>query len=386
MACELSDFVAAFVPFAFFSAYFLFSIPSGLLIQKIGYKNGIVLGLIICFVGAMLFLPAANTRIYIFFLLALAVLAAGITLLQVAANPYVALLGDPKKASSRISLVGLFNSLGGTISPLIGGIFILSNYSPDASVIKAMSAAERLTFLASEASSVKVPYMILAGCLLSLAILVFFSKMPNIEQHQKNNQTPVSKLNLLENQPLFFGIIAIFVYVGAEVAIADFMIRYGQYLNIPGFTNQMGSLYLTAYGITAMVGRFVGIFALPRFKANQVLIVASSLAVILICLSIFSSGTIALALVALVGLCNSVLWPSIFPLAIEGLGIHTKKGSSYLIMAVAGGAVIPLIFGVLSDNIGVRYAYFVPAFCYLYIIFYGVSGYKSSQSTEAGLV
>lgn len=378
-ACELSDFVSAFVPFAFFSAYFLFSIPSGIIIQKIGYKNGIVLGLVICFIGAMLFLPAANTRIYTVFLLALAILAAGITMLQVAANPYVALLGAPEKAASRISLVGFFNSLGGTISPLVGGIFILSNVNLNSIEINTLSISEKAIYLNNEAASVKVPYLILAGCLLFLAVLVYFSQMPNVDINTNDDEGEVvQNTNIFKHRQLVFGIIAIFMYVGAEVCIADFMIRYGEYLHIEGFTNKMGSLYLMGYGFAAMSGRFLGIFILPKVKSNQAIIFSSTFAVILVVISIFSTGIFALSTIVLIGLCNAVLWPSIFPLAISGLGVQTKKGSSLLIMAVVGGALIPLLFGYVSDSVGIQNAYVVTLLCYLYVLFYGIDGFKKN--------
>lgn len=379
-ACELSDFISAFVPFAFFSAYFLFSIPSGMIIQRIGYKNGIVLGLVICFVGAMLFLPAANTRIYTLFLLALAILAAGITMLQVAANPYVALLGKPENASSRISLVGFFNSLGGTISPLIGGIFILSKANLNILEINMLSISEKAIYLNNEASSVKVPYLILAGCLIFLAVLVYFSQMPNVDQNtNENNEEATSTTNILQHRQLLFGIIAIFMYVGAEVCIADFMIRYGEYLHIEGFTNKMGSLFLMGYGFAAMGGRFLGIFILPKVKSNQAIIFSSTLAVVLVVISIFSTGVFALSTIALIGLCNAVLWPSIFPLAIEDLGLQTKKGSSLLIMAVVGGAIIPLLFGYMADKVGIQNAYVVTLLCYVYVLYYGIDGYRKNK-------
>ncbi len=376
-ACELSDLVSAFVPFAFFSAYFIFSIPSGYVIQKIGYKNGIVLGLIVCFLGALLFLPAANTRIYILFLIALGVLAAGITLLQVAANPYVSLLGNPATASSRISLVGAFNSLGGTVGPLIGGYLILTKTELTTDALSSMTSNDKIAYLTHEATAVKLPYMVLAGCLLFLALLVYFSTMPEVENEtEKQPSKSNNKYNILRHKHLIMGIIAIFMYVGAEVSVADFMIRYGQYLKLEGFTEQSGSFYLSGYGLAAMSGRFLGIFILPKVRSNYAIICSALLAIILISISIFSSSYVALWAVMFVGLCNAVLWPSIFPLAIVGLGEETKKGSSLLIMAVVGGAIIPLVVGYFSQKIGTQLAYFVPILCYLFIFYYGVSGYK----------
>lgn len=381
-ACELSDFVSAFVPFAFFSAYFIFSIPSGYIINKIGYKNGIILGLLICLSGALLFLPAADTRIYIIFLLALGVLAAGITMLQVAANPYISLLGSPEKASSRISLVGTFNSLGGFIGPVIGGYLILSKQKLSDEAIAALSLQERLSFLTHEAAAVKLPYLVLAACLLVFAVIVYFSQLPEVEIETEENlaQSNDGK-NIFRHRHLLLGVVAIFMYVGAEVSIADFMIRYGQYLKIEKFTQYSGSFFLAGYGFAAMGGRFIGIFILPKIKASHAIVFSTAMAIVLILISIFSSGYFALCAIMLVGICNAVLWPSIFPLAIAGLGSETKKGSSFLIMAVVGGAIIPLVVGYFSGKIGTQLAYFVPMLCYCYILYYGLFGYKNRTQT-----
>ncbi|TAH25615.1 MAG: sugar MFS transporter [Cytophagales bacterium] len=377
-ACQLDDFISAFVPFAFFSAYFLFSIPSGLLIQKIGYKNGIILGLFICFVGAVLFLPAANTRVYVFFLFALGVLASGITLLQVAANPYVSLLGSPDKASSRISLVGAFNSLGGTLGPIIGGWFILSRVEITELEISLMKESEKLTFLNGEAASVKLPYLVLASCLLFLCVLVKFSKIPDLEIQNETINAPskTTRKSIFKHRNLTLGIIAIFMYVGAEVSVVDFLIRYAQYLNLKDFTEQKGSFFISGYGLSAMIGRFIGIFLLPYIKPNKAIIYYSLLAILLIVVSIANTSYISLWCIMLVGFSNSVLWPSIFPLAIEGLGVNTKKGSSLLIMAIVGGAIVPLALGFMSDLFGTRIAYTIPILCYIYILYYGMDGYK----------
>jgi FHS family L-fucose permease-like MFS transporter len=397
-ACELTDFQSSLVQFAFFGAYFLMSIPAGNILNRIGYKNGIVLGLGICALGAFLFLPAAFTRQYPFFLLALAVLASGVTLLQVAANPYVSVLGPAHKAASRLSLMGAFNSLAGTLSPLIGGMLLLSGVDYTAQQIAEMSDAEKLSFLSNEASLVITPYLVIGSVLLLLAFIAFRTKMPNIESLQ-DEHTPVAaesdKTSALQFRHLVLGIGAIFVYVGAEVGVGSFIIRYGQDLHITNlssftswifslgktsdlgsFTAQIGSKFVACYWGGSMIGRFIGIPLLTKINDAKALRIVCAIATLLIVASVALTGETALWLMVLVGMCNSVMWPIIFPLAIKGLGIHTKQGSSYLIMAIVGGALIPPLMGLISDASQIQFAMLVPAVCYLYLLYYGLSGYK----------
>jgi FHS family L-fucose permease-like MFS transporter len=378
-ACQLNDFQSAFVQFAFFGAYFLMSLPAGAILKKIGYKKGIVLGLVTCMVGALLFLPAANSTEYIYFLFALSVLATGITLLQVAANPYVSVLGPAHQASSRLSIVGTFNSIGASLAPHIGGILILSGIEYSASQIQAMPDVTRMAYLNSEAALVKTPYLVLAGCLLVIALLIHFSRLPEIELEKDDISQGNLKGSVLQYRHLVLGIIAIFTYVGAEVGIGSFIIRYGQSLSIEGFTERMGSSFVRNYMIGAMVGRLIGIVVLPKVSTAKALAFNCAIAVLLIIVSILTQGKFALWCIVLVGLCNSIMWPAIFPLAIEGLGRFTKKGSSLLIMGVVGGALVPLLIGFVSDQAGIKLAFIVPALCYLFILYYGLVGHKPTN-------
>jgi FHS family L-fucose permease-like MFS transporter len=377
-ACELTDFQSAFVQFAFFGAYFIMSLPAGVVLERIGYQKGIVLGLVICALGAFLFYPAAVNREYLFFLIALAILASGITLLQVAANPYVSVLGPPQGAASRLSLMGAFNSLAGTLAPFVGGLLFLKGIDYTLEQIQAMTPAARETYLNGEAALVQTPYLILGSVLLGLAAMVFYTKMPAIESLHNENEPALAtdKTSALQYPHLVLGIIAIFVYVGAEVGIGSFMIRYGQSQGIEGYNDLMGSQFVAYYWGSAMVGRFIGIPLLARINAAKALAMSCVLAIALVLLSVFTSGKFALFALAAVGLCNSIMWPVIFPMGIKGLGIFTKKGSSLLIMAVVGGALFPLLIGYLSDKVGINTAYLAILPCYVFIMYYAISGHK----------
>ena len=377
-ACQLNDFQSAFVQFAFFGAYFLMSIPAGAVLKRTGYKNGIVIGLVICACGAALFVPAANTRYYPLFLIALGILASGITLLQVAANPYVTALGSSATASSRLSLMGTLNSLGAALGPFIGGLFILSGIEYTATQLKQMMPDQLAVYLDGEAASVKIPYLILMSLLLLLAFLIYTSKLPEIENRASDEEgEEQGSKSILQYPHLLLGVVALFFYVGAEVSLGSFMIRYGQSLSIPGFTEKAGSQFVSFYMLGAMGARFLGILVLPKVNSAKALAFTSFMAIVFVVVStLLLQGKQALWVIAFTGMCNSIMWPVIFPLALDGLGNFTKRGSSLLIMAVVGGALVPLFIGFFSDKIGINYALLLTAFCYAYILFYAVRGYR----------
>lgn len=384
-ACELtSDFQSSLVQFAFYGAYFLMSLPSGILLQKLGYKNGIVLGLLIAALGSLLFIPAANTRLYSLFLVALSILAAGITILQVAANPYVTMLGPSSTAASRLSIMGTLNSLGATLGPFVGGILIFKGVNYTIDQLSAMNPEARNQYLNSEASLVQLPFLLLAILFLLLSFMVYKSKLPEIIEHDKNDvidEEPNTKFNPLKYRHLSLGIIAIFMYVGAEVSVGSFIIRYGQFLNIEGFTLKMGARFVSYYMLLAMISRFIGIFIIGKYiKQENILRYYSTIAFILILISVSSNGIFALWCIVAIGTCNAIMWPTIFPLAIAGLGKHTKKASSFLIMAILGGAILPMLVGYFSDKIGIQHAYLINAIAYAYVAFYGFVGYKKSKN------
>ncbi len=373
---------ASLVQFAFFFAYFIFSIPATKLINKVGYKSSIVFGLLTMGLGAFCFLPAASAASYTFFLCALVVLAAGVTVLQVAANPYVAVLGPPKTASSRLNLTQAFNSLGTTIGPWIGGMFILSAAPKTPDELKSLSAQALQAYKVQQASSVKLPYIVIGLLLVALAIAIHFLHLPAVPEAQKKGKVEGS---VWKYPHLVLGVLGIFAYVGAEVAIGTFLIKYFHLPEIGNLPELAGAKLVAYYWGGAMIGRFLGSAILQKAKSGTVLGIAAFCAIALVITSMLTTGHLAMGSIILVGFFNSIMFPSIFTLGIANLGPLTGEGSGLLIMAIVGGAVIPLLFGVLADmpSIGLHHAFLLPAICYLYIAFYGFRGSKVAESQVA---
>ncbi|HET7107682.1 MAG TPA: L-fucose:H+ symporter permease [Candidatus Acidoferrum sp.] len=371
---NLSYKQASLVQFAFFFAYFIFSIPAAKLISATSYKTSIVVGLLTMGVGAFLFIPAASAASFELFLGALVVLAAGITVLQVAANPYVAVLGPANTASSRLNLTQAFNSLGTTIGPLIGGMLILTTTAKSAAELSLLSPAALQAYKVEQASSVKTPYLLIGLLLVALAVVIYFLRLPAIPQAQRKGQTPGG--SLWKYRHLILGVVGIFVYVGAEVSIGTFLIKYFQMHEIGNLPDVQGAKLVAYYWGGAMVGRFIGSAILQKVKAGTVLGIAAFCACALVLTSVMTTGHVAVASIILVGFFNSIMFPSIFTLGIAELGPLTGDGSGMLIMAIVGGAVIPLAFGALADmpTVGLHHAFILPAVCYLYIAYYGFSG------------
>jgi FHS family L-fucose permease-like MFS transporter len=361
------------IQFAFFSAYFFFSIPSAKLIDSIGYKKTMVVGLLTMGAGAFLFIPAATVVSYPLFLAALMVLAAGITALQVAANPYVAVLGPPETASSRLNLTQAFNSLGTVIGPYLGGLLILNANSKSITEMRHMAAQVLQTYRIQEASSVKLPYLIIGLALISFATLIATFKLPAMPEAERHGESG-PKSSLWKYRQLVFGAIGIFVYVGAEVSIGSFLINYFSQPGIGNLTEVAAARYVALYWGGAMVGRFVGSAILQKVRTGIVLAVAAVAACLLVCISMLATGHVAMWSIILVGLFNSVMFPSIFTLGIAKLGPLTGDGSGVLIMAIVGGAILPVLQGLLADRVGIHHAFVIPAVCYLYILFYALRG------------
>jgi len=362
---ELSYSQAMLVQFCFFGAYFVVSLPAGAIVKKLGYQKGIVLGLVIAAIGCLCFYPAASLHSYPVFLMALFILASGITLLQVSANPYVSMLGDAKTASSRLTMTQAFNSLGTTIAPFFGALLILNQ------------AADSMSAEAS-AEAVQMPYVFLAAMLLVLAAIFAWLKLPNLSLADDIGENDLNKDSgsAWQYSHLVLGAVGIFVYVGAEVSIGSFLVSFFSDPAIAGLEESEAAKYIAYYWGGAMVGRFIGAVVMQKVAAGKALFFNAVVAVILILLAIFSSGTIAMVAILLVGLCNSIMFPTIFSLAINGLGKHTSQGSGILCLAIVGGAVIPLFQGLLADSIGIQPAFFLPILCYLFIAYYGLSGSK----------
>ena len=376
---DLNYTQAMLVQFCFFSAYFVVSIPAGNVVKKVGYKYGIVTGLCIAGTGCLTFYPAATTQSYPLFLLALFVLASGITFLQVSANPYVTLLGAAKTASSRLTLTQAFNSLGTTIAPFIGGAFILAAVSIGVEDIAQLSIAEQAVIKAEQASSVKGPYLVVAGILFLLAIIFVLLKLPDLHKNSDTKSASSmssSMLSVLKTPHLMLGAVGIFVYVGAEVAIGSLIINFLNQSNIANISTIEAANYVPYYWGGAMLGRFIGAFLMRYIAANIMLTTNALFAVLLIAIAVFGDGQIAMWAILLVGLCNSIMFPTIFSLGVQDLGDSTSQGSGILCLAIAGGAIIPMIQAMFSDIIGIQMAFLVPLLCYVYIIFYGVSGSK----------
>jgi FHS family L-fucose permease-like MFS transporter len=359
------------IQFAFFSAYFIFSIPSARLVDAIGYKKTMVTGLFTMGVGAFLFIPAATAASYPLFLGALMILAAGITALQVAANPYVAVLGPPETASSRLNLTQAFNSLGTTIGPYIGGLLIL-NTAIKGQDESQLTAAARQAYRVQEASSVKLPYLVIGVALIIFGIVIAMFKLPDIPGAARHGSGV--KASLWKYRQLVFGAIGIFVYVGAEVSIGSFLINYFGQPEIGSLPEFAAAKYVTYYWGGAMVGRFIGSAILQKVKTGTVLAIAAITACTLVCISMLTTGHVAMWSIIAVGLFNSIMFPSIFTLGIAELGPLTGDGSGMLVMAIVGGAILPVLEGALADRIGIHHAFIIPAVCYLYILYYALWG------------
>ncbi len=361
------------IQFTFFGAYLLMSIPAGKVIARVGYQLGVVIGLCTSGLGALLFYPAAGLLSYPLFLLGLFILATGITLLQVAANPYASVLGKPETASSRLNLAQAVNSFGHTTAPYIGGMLILGT-ALTADQIGALPAAEQHAAKIAQASSVQMPYLGLAATLFLLAVVMKLFKLPVIATVESHDTKKVKLSDALKYRHLKLAALGIFLYVGAEVSIGSFLVNFFGQREIGGLAPAEAAKYVSFYWGAAMVGRFIGSALLQKLKSRSVLAVAASCAAILVFATIFLTGTPAMWTILAVGFFNSVMFPIIFTLGIEDLGVLTSQGSSVLVMAIFGGAVIPQIQGFLADTIGIQLAFFLPAICYLYIIYYAVKG------------
>jgi FHS family L-fucose permease-like MFS transporter len=370
---DLSYAKVMLIQFAFFSAYFIFSIPAAKIIDAIGYKKTMVTGLVTMGAGAFLFIPAATVPSYPLFLGALMVLAAGITALQVAANPYVAVLGKPETASSRLNLTQAFNSLGTTIGPYVGGLLILHARAQDIPANSQMSAQVLQAYRVQEASSVKLPYLILGVALIIFAVIIGMFKLPAMPGAERHGEAG-AKVSLRKYRHLVLGVIGIFVYVGAEVSIGSFLINYFTQPNIGNLSEVLASKYVSYYWGGAMIGRFIGSAILQKVRTGGVLGVAAIAAALLVCTSMLTFGQVAMWSIILVGFFNSVMFPSIFTLGIAELGPLTGDGSGLLIMAIVGGAILPVAQGALADHLGIHHAFFLPVLCYLYIVYYAFRG------------
>ena len=370
------------VQFAFFGAYFIFSIPSAKIIDWMGYQRSMVAGLVTMGVGAFLFVPAASVPSFPLFLGALIVLAAGITCLQVAANPYVTVLGKPETASSRLNLTQAFNSLGTFLAPFFGGLLILSTVPKTVQEIRALTPDALQGYRLHEAATVKTPYVGLGIALVALAIAIGSFKLPKIEHAQHKIGEKVAD-SIWKHANLIFGAIAIFVYVGGEVSIGSFLVNYFSQPEIGGLTERVAASFVAFYWGGAMVGRFIGSGLLQKMSTRRLLGICAVCAAGLVATSMLTTGHFAMWSIILVGFFNSIMFPSIFTLGVAELGPLTGDGSGILIMAIVGGAIIPVTQGWIADRIGIHHAFFLPVICYVYILFFALSGSKPNSERYA---
>ncbi|MFI3154517.1 MAG: L-fucose:H+ symporter permease [Methylococcaceae bacterium] len=369
---------AMLIQFCFFTAYFVVSVPSGYLVEKIDYKSGIIAGLAIAGIGCLLFYPAASAHSYPLFLAAFFVLASGITLLQVAANPYVTILGKPETASSRLTLTQAFNSLGTAIAPYFGALFILAAAVKTADEVKPLNAEQLSIYQAAQAAAVQTPYLLLAAVLFGVAIVFTLVKLPKIKAAdvQVSGMEGEDHDSAWDYKHLTLGAIGIFVYVGGEVSIGSFLINFLGEPSIAGLAEQDAGKYVSFYWGGAMIGRFAGAAVMQKIQPAKALTFNAVMAALLVLLSMLGSGQVAMWTILAVGLFNSIMFPTLFALAVNGLGKHTGQGSGILCAAIVGGAVLPVVQGLFADRIGIQQAFFIPVLCYCYIAYYGWRGYR----------
>jgi MFS transporter, FHS family, L-fucose permease len=378
---ELSYTQVLLVQFAFFTSYAVFAFPSGKVIEWIGYKRSMVLGLLTMGTGALLFVPAANLPSFPAFLTALIILAAGMTILQVSANPYVAVLGPSRTASSRLNLTQAFNSLGTTIAPQFGSMLILGAAALlTTEQMHQLSDAQLHAYRLQQAASVKVPYIGLGLALIALAAVIGMFRLPTIPGVERDIHSE-SHASIWRYRHLMLGALGIFVYVGAEVSIGSFLVNYLNLSNIANLPLAEGAKYVSYYWGGAMTGRFIGSILLQKFRAGKMLSIAATMAFLLVITTMLTSGQVAMWSVLAIGLFNSIMFPSIFTLGIDGLGPMTGEGSGILVAAIVGGAIIPELQGYIADRIGIHHAFFVPAICYLYILYYGIWGSRKKAAS-----
>ncbi|MCF6342127.1 MAG: sugar MFS transporter [Bacteroidales bacterium] len=376
IACELTNFEALFVAFAFYISYTVMALPSSWILKKTGFKNGMMVGLLVMAVGTLTFVPAAQTRIYGIFLLGLFIMGTGLAILQTASNPYITIIGPRESAAKRISIMGIANKVAGAVAPLVLAYFILHDGDAFVENLKTLDESARAIALDGLAARVILPYVVMTVVLVLLGIMMRFAPLPEIEEEQDESAMDEAgaRTNIFQFPNLVLGVLALFVYVGAEVIAGDTIIRYGISLGIPINTAKV----FTSLTLASMiVGYVLGIIFIPRYLSQQkALMISAVLGVVFSIAAIFTPPMISVTFVALLGLANALVWPAIWPLAIHGLGRFIKTGSAMLIMAIAGGAILPLVWGKLSDVYSSQLAYWVMVPLYLFIYYYAVKGHK----------
>jgi FHS family L-fucose permease-like MFS transporter len=377
IACQLNNFQSYLVAFAFYISYLVMAIPSAWVLKVTGFKKGMSVGLLVMAVGALVFVPAAMSRIYALFLLGLFIQGTGLAVLQTASNPYITILGPRESAARRISIMGICNKVAGALAPIVLGAIALQGADQLVERLGGMSALEKATELDALAARVITPYLIMAGVLVLLAGLIYLSSLPAVDTDQEDETVAAansSKTSIFQFPHLILGVFALFLYVGAEVIAGDTIISYG---SSQGIAFSTAKFFTTLTLLAMIVGYIIGIVSIPRFISQEkALQVSAVLGVLFSIAAVFTSGFTSVLFISLLGLANSLMWPAIWPLAIADLGRFTKIGSSLLIMGIAGGALLPLLYGYLADLVNPRQAYWVMVPCYFFILYYATSGYK----------
>lgn len=378
-ACQLTDTQSALIDSAVYLGYFLMALPAGWFMHKYGYKNGILLGLGLYTIGALLFYPAAGARSYTMFLTALFIIASGATFLETVANPYITKLGDPATSEQRLNFAQSFNGVGAFLAPIIGGQFILSGIEKTGEELSALSVDQLNQYLSFEASSVKIPYLVMAAVVFTVGLLFLFSHIPDIKEEDGNETDHSFSLKVFRHSHVLWAVIAQLFYVGAQVCVGSFFIRLTRFLiDMPEKTAAYiwGSVAMVGF----MLGRFVGTWLMKYVAPARLLSLYSLINIGLLTLALVSSGKVAVYAIAAVPFFMSIMFPTIFALGIKGLGEETKIASSFLVMAIFGGALFPLFMGMISDSTGsIQKAYIVPLLCFVVVWFFGRFKYMPSR-------
>jgi FHS family L-fucose permease-like MFS transporter len=377
-AFHLTDFRSSLIQTAFFGGYFLAALPAGWLMEKIGYKRGILVGLLTCATGALLFVPAASVRLYGFFLLALFVMACGQGVLEVAANPYVTILGPPESSERRLNFAQSFNAVGAVVTPIVGAAFILTGVEYSRAQLAAMTPAQLQAYQIAEASTVKVPYLVISGLFIFVAVLIRFAHLPEVREEgtvEEGSSGATGLRGLWPYKHLLKGVLAQFFYVGAQVGVASFIIRFAQY-SLLGIPEKHAADFLKLHLLGFMIGRFAGSAMMKHIAAPRLLSLFGAAALACLTLVLLGSGIAPMWALVLLGFFHSIMFPTIFALSLKHLGPHTKLGSSLLVMAIIGGAVFPAIMGYISDASNIRYAFLIPFACHLCVLWFAIRGYR----------
>jgi FHS family L-fucose permease-like MFS transporter len=384
-AFGLTDFQSSLIQSAFFGGYFLAALPAGWLMQRVGYKRGILIGLLVCATGTILFIPAASVRVYGFFLFALFVMACGQSVLEVAANPYVTTLGPAESSERRLNLAQSFNAAGAVLIALIGSRFILSGIEHSSAELGSMNPAQLLAYRVSEANMVKTPYLMITGVFLFVALLIFLTKLPEIhEVSVQGLESSNAKLSgTFAFRHLIKGVIAQFFYVGAQVGVASFIIRFTEF-TLPGTHEKVAAHYLQAHLAGFMIGRFAGSAIMQKVAAPRLLSLFAGGSLLCLLIVLFASGAAPVWAIVLVGFFHSIMFPTIFALSLKNLGLYTKLGSSLLVMSIIGGAICPVTMGKISDAWNIQRAFIVPLLCHAYVFYFAMWGYRPDAVTSAG--